>query len=105
MAAMMGGKTISFSHWIRDTDRGGFFRDRKMQHTASGLLPDEQFSDAFFKRSDPSHPPVNLETLLFGGCHSRSSVVLVLGLGLESARGARSGNGLNRLQNSVLGYL
>ena len=100
MAAMMGSKTISCLHWIRDTDRGGFFRDRKMQHTASGLLPDKQFSDAFLKRSDSPHPPVNLETLLFRGCHACS-------LSSSSSKSWALNRAIRLIpvQNSVRGHL
>lgn len=84
MAAMMGSKTVSFSHRMRDANRGGFFSDRKMQHTARGLLPDEQFSNSFFERPDPPHPAVNLNALFLRGCHVvRSSILLTLVLVLD----------------------
>jgi hypothetical protein len=75
---MMSGKTVSIYHRIGNTDCRCFFTDGKMQHTARGLLTDKQFSNSFFKRSDPPHPAVNIETLLFCGYHVCGFFVLVL---------------------------
>src|ERR1700733_8910290 len=66
---MVGSKGVSFLHRVSDAYRRGFFRDRKMQHTARGLLAYEHFSDPFLEGSDPSHPAVNIQTGFAGCCH------------------------------------
>src|SRR4029077_5866211 len=76
VGAMVGSKAVAVPHRIGNADRCSFLGDGEMEHAARGLLSNEQFPNSFFKRSDPSHPPVNIETLFFG--HVASFLVLVL---------------------------